>query len=175
MASTDGLPALRWASVLAACLFLSFPTMLDAQLVPGQGREGYWEAERARLRSERLQELTPVMEAWRDAFNDHAPERAAPLYARDAVLTIGGEIHRGADAIATALQRWMPALDRLELGLNDFMTGGQLVVVLESAVVGSGNAQRTATLMTTFIGTDDGWLIRAQTISDSVPPESPEQ
>ena len=173
MALKDAIRPVGWASILLACGLLSLPVPIDAQLVPGQGREGYWEAERARLRAERLEELTPLMEAWRDAFNEHAPERVARLYASDAVLTIGGEIHRGRDAIAAAVERLIPSLDRLELGLNDFITGGQLVVALESAVVGSGNAQRTATLLTTYVRTDDGWRIRAQTLSDSIPTASP--
>lgn len=153
-----------FAAFLAATLFLTPHTPLEAQIRPGIERGDYWGDVRARYRSEVLAEVGVVMEAWLDAWNNDDVNGALEIYSEDAALLINDEMVRG-EGVRVALENTLPRLGPIQTGLQDFGVSADMAFATTTFRYreGSGAGGQVSGLIVWVLVKHTGdWRIRAQ-------------
>lgn len=145
---------------LAIILLLSTTSVLAAQMTPGY--RGDRDQVRAEFRAKTLNEFQEVLGAWVRAVNADDVDAAALLYAEDAFVHLDGPSSSG--EVKAVLERWLPAVPQLRVGLSDFDVSGELAYgSVRLQLLGPGSAGPTDGIMAVVMrrhGRD--WLIRSQ-------------
>ncbi|HKJ02754.1 MAG TPA: nuclear transport factor 2 family protein [Longimicrobiales bacterium] len=119
--------------VLVHAAVLGTPVRGEAQIRPGIERGDYWGEVRAKYRSETLQEVGPLMDAWlsdwsRGRGDAEAVDAMLEEFSENGVLILDGVTFSNVDDIRAALAR-RPA-GGAEQSLSDFDVRGDMAFAL---------------------------------------------
>lgn len=165
---------LSWAkySILSLMMLVTLactPVGGSGQRVPGVERTDYWGGVRARYRSETLEQVGPLMEAWLSRW-DQARDDDAALddmvrdFAENGVLVLNSVPFSGRDRIREALARRRGGA--VAQGLSDFDVRGDMAFALaRSRLVGGAASdsptERLGYLVWVFVKEGSDWKIRS--------------
>ena len=145
------------------------PVGANGQRVPGVERRDYWGEVRARYRSETLQQVEPLMEAWlsrwsRARDNDAALDAMVGDFAEHGVLVLNSVTFSGRDRIREALAR--RPVGAVDQGLSDFDVRGDMAFALGRSRLVGGAASESPTetlgyLVWVFVKEGSDWKIRS--------------
>ncbi|HSG09215.1 MAG TPA: nuclear transport factor 2 family protein [Longimicrobiales bacterium] len=125
--------SLRTCPLLVLALLVSAPVPGTAQIRPGIERRDYWGQVRAEYRSETLERIGPLMDAWlsnwlRGNEDASAVDAMVREFSEDGVLILGGITFSGRDGLREALSQERQT--GVEQSLSDFDVRGDMAFAL---------------------------------------------
>lgn len=162
-------------TLLGTALLLAVPATARAQHVPGAPSTD-WERARRDYTASVLRDYNTVMNEWRQTLDNGDVSRALTFYSAGAlVLMPGVDAVQGHDSIRSFLQRTVPNIIEIRMGLTDFVASdhlayatGPLMYTYRTAATGPVHTV-IGNHVTVIVREGRRWRIRSQVLQYEEP------